>query len=194
MVGTVNGMRRLCLVSVSLVAVVLLGACGGGSSKASPPTGTQSGQPASVTYKPAGANPSVSAKMICQAEAINEIASALQVKTTSVSKPTWVDHVYSCTYVYPHGKIVLSVKELVNEADTTAYYNSLAAKYGKKQNINGLAQGAFIAPNDDVIVRKDYKVLLVDVKGISENFEPAMPRVEVAENIAATIMSCWTGA
>ena len=77
---------------------------------------------------------------------------------------------------------------------TTAYFNSLAAKYGKKQNINGLAQGAFIAPNDDVVVRKDYKVLLVDVKGISQNFEPAMPRVEVAENIAATIMSCWTGA
>ena len=35
-------------------------------------------------------------------------------------------------------------------------------------------------------------MLLVNVQGISQNFEPAMPRVEVAENVAATIMSCWT--
>jgi len=102
--------------------------------------------------------------------------------------------VYSCTYIYPHGSIVLTVKEVSSAAETTAYFNGLAKKYGKKQNINGLAQGAFITPDDDVVVRKDYKILLVDVKGIAANFEPAMPRDQVAENIAAAIMSCWTGA
>ena len=187
-------MRRLFLVSVSLAAVLALGACGSSSSKGSPTPGTSNGQPASVTYPPAGANPSISAKMICQPEAQNEIAAAIEVKTTSVTKPTWADHVYSCTYVYPKGKIVLSVKEVSTAAETTAYFNGLAKKYGKKQAINGLAQGAFITPSDDVVVRKDYKILLVDVKGIKADFEPAMPRVEVAENIAAAIMSCWTGA
>ena len=188
-------MRRLFAVSVSLVAVLALGACGSsGSAKSSPTTAGQNGQPASVTYPPAGPNPSVSAKMICQTEAQKDIADAIEVKTTSISKPTWVDHVYSCTYNYAHGAITLSVKEVSSAAETTAYFNSLAKKYGKRQNINGLAQGAFIALNDDVIVRKDYKILLVDVKGIAENFEPAMPRVEVAENIASVIMSCWTGA
>jgi hypothetical protein len=188
-------MRRFLLVSVSLAAVVSLAACGGGSSKtSSPPTGTQSAQPASVTYKPAGANPSISAKMICEAEAEGDIASALQIKTIRVTKPTWVDHVYSCAYVYSNGPIVLAVKELVNAADTTAYFNSLATKYGKRQTINGLAQGAFIANNDDVVVRKDYKVLLVDVSKVPKNFAPATTRLDVAQNIAAVIMSCWTGA
>ncbi len=195
MVGTVAGMRRTCLVAVSLAAVVTLGACGGGSSSSSSTSvGTQQAQPASVTYKAAGATPSVSAKMICEPEAITEIASAIEVNTTRVTTPTWVNHLYSCTYVYPNGSIVLSVKELANWADTTAYYDSLEKKYGVKQNINGLAQGAFLAPNDDVVVRKDYKVLLVDVAGISQNFVPASTRADVAQNIAATIMSCWSGA
>ena len=65
---------------------------------------------------------------------------------------------------------------------------------GKKETITFLAQGAFVAPNDDVVVRKDYKVLLVDVHGISQQFIPAMSRSDVAKNVAAAIMSCWTGA
>jgi len=190
-------MRRHVLVAWSVAAVVVFGACGGSSKTSTPTPGTQQAQPAaatSVTYAPAGPNPSISAKMVCQAEAQTEIASALSVKTTRVTTPTWVNHLYSCTYVYPNGSIVLSVKELSTAGETTAYYNSLATKYGKRQNINGLAQGAFIALNDDVVVRKDYKVLLVNVAGIPANFVPASTRTDVAENIAATIMSCWSGA
>jgi hypothetical protein len=187
-------MRRHVLVAGSLAAVLVLGACGGGSSKASPTTPTAAGQPATVTYPPAGPNPSVSAKMVCQKEAQEDIAGAIEVTATKVTTPTWNDHLYSCTYVYPNGKIVLSVKELSTDAETTAYFNSLATKYGKRQPINGLAQGAFITTNDNVVVRKDYKVLLVDVAGIPKNFAPATTRTDVAENIAAAIMSCWSGA
>ena len=192
-------MRRFPLLSLGLAAVLALGACGGSSGSSAsktttPSTGTQNGQPASVTYAPAGPNPSISAKMICESEVKGEIADALQIHETRITTPTWKDHVYSCTYVYPHGSIVLSVKELVDAKATTDYFNGLATKYGKRQNINGLAQGAFIATNDDVVVRKDYKVLLVDVQGITSTFIPAMSRTDVAENIASVIMSCWTGA
>jgi hypothetical protein len=187
-------MRGRVLVAVGLAGVILFGACGTKGGSSSSPSVTQPGRPASVTYKPATANPSVSAKMICQQDARNEIASALTVSETRVTAPTWSDHVYSCTYVYPNGSIVISVKELVNTDATTAYFNSLAAKFGKKQVIPGLAQGAFLAPNDDVVVRKDYKVLLVDVHGITQHFIPAMSRSDVATNVAAAIMSCWTGA
>jgi hypothetical protein len=41
---------------------------------------------------------------------------------------------------------------------------------------------------------KDYKVLLVDVHGIPQNFVPAMTRSDVATNVATAIMSCWAGA
>jgi hypothetical protein len=186
-------MRRLVPVAVSLAALVTFGACGGGGSKATPPSGTQPGQP-TVTYQAAAATPSPSAKMVCEQPAISDIASAIGVSATRVTSPTWLNHLFSCTYVYPNGSIVLSVKELASWADTTAYFNRLATQYGKRQNINGLAQGAFIAPNDDVVVRKDYKVLLVNVQGISQNFVPASTRSDVAENIAGTIMACWAGA
>jgi len=188
-------MRSSVLVAVGLVGAISFGACGTskGASSSSPSV-TQRAQPASATYAPAGANPSVSAKMVCEADVRDEIASALGVSETRVTTPTWSDHVYSCRYVYPNGSIVLSVKELVSADATTAYFNSLAAKFGKKETIIGLAQGAFLAPNDDVIVRKDYKVLLVDVHGISQQFVPAMSRSDVSKDVAAAIMSCWTGA
>ena len=96
-------MRSYALVAVSLVAVVFFGACGSKGASSSAPTVTQRAQPASVTYKAAGANPSVSAKMVCEQDVRNEIASALAVSETRVTTPTWSDHVYSCTYVYPKG-------------------------------------------------------------------------------------------
>ena len=185
-------MRRYLLVAGSLAAVVVLGACGSSTPSSTP--GKPQANPASVTYPPAGPNPSISAKMVCQPEAQTAIAGAIAVKATRVTTPTWADHLYSCTYVYPNGKIVLSVKELSTAAETTAYFNSLATKYGKRQNLNGLAQGAFIATNDDVAVRKDYKVLLVNVQGIPTRFAPSTTRLEAAESIAAVIMSCWSGA
>jgi hypothetical protein len=186
-------MSRHVLAAASLAAVLALGACGGGSNASSTP-GKPQAKPASVTYPPAGPNPSISAKMVCEPEAQSEIAGAIAVKAERVTQPTWVDHLYSCTYVYPNGKIVLSVKELSSAAETTAYFNGLATTYGKRQPLNGLAQGAFIATNDDVVVRKDYKVLLVDVQGIPKSFAATTTRVEAAESIAATIMSCWSGA
>ncbi|HEX3980575.1 MAG TPA: hypothetical protein VHW93_05100, partial [Acidimicrobiales bacterium] len=61
--------------------------------------------------KPAGATPSPIAVQVCAREARNDIASALGEKAT-VSRPTWVDHLYQCRYGYPTGSFVLSVKEL----------------------------------------------------------------------------------
>ena len=79
---------------------------------------------------------------------------------------------YSCTYVYPKGKITLSVKELSSEDETTAYFDSIKQKYGLTQQLNGLGQGAWILKNNDVVVRKDYKVLLVDVHAIPAELRP----------------------
>ena len=183
------------LVPVTLAGVVALSACGGGSSSSSPTTSTaRAGERASVTYVPAGANPSVSAKMVCKKEVRGEIAAVLNVHEKRVTTPTWANHIYSCTYVYPSGSIVLSVKELVSAETTTAYFNRLEKKLGRAETLNGLAQGAFVAKNNDVVVRKDYKVLLVDVHSIPATFLPGMSRSDVATNIAAAIMGCWTGA
>jgi hypothetical protein len=176
--------------AVVVGAVLVLAGCGGSSgSKSSTPT-TVPGHVA----KEAAADPSESAKMVCAPEAVGDIAETLGVKTTQPPKPTWVDHVYSCDYVYPNGTMTLSVKELSSADDTTAYFNGLADKLGKSQDIQ-IGQGAFTTKNGSAVVRKDYKVLLVDTTKLPAQFGvPADTRENVAINVAETIMGCWTGA
>jgi hypothetical protein len=185
-------MRLRVIAPVVLALVFALGACGGSSKPAASNTTTSS-----TLYKVAGTNPSVSSKMVCQSEASDEIASSLGMHQTRITTPTWNDHVYSCTYVYPNGSFTLSVKEMSSTAETTAYFDGYKKSLGVAQNLFGLGQGAFIAKNNDVIVRKDYKVLFVDVaKAPAGNgkFVPAMTRQDVATNIAAVIMGCWSDA
>jgi hypothetical protein len=182
--------RLLLLVPASL-ALVLAG-CGGGSSKASAPTTDSTAHVA----KQAANAPSVSAKMICEDEAAEDIYdSATGVKTVAAFKPTWVDHVYSCDYVYPGGaSMKLSVKEVSTSTETTAYFNSLATKLGKTKTLV-IGQGAFQVKNGSVVVRKDFKILLVDITKLPASFGvPPASRGDVAINVAETIMSCWTGA
>ena len=191
-------MRKSFVVPLAFVAVVSLAACGSSGkagSTTTPPT-TSVNQLSSPLWDKAGPTPSKSAKMVCEKEARDDVAANLGIKETSVTKPTWVkaQHLYSCTYAYPKGKITLHVKELSSEKETTAYFESVKKKYGLTQQLNGLGQGAWILKNNDVVARKDYKVLLVDVTKIPANFAPAMTRSDVALNVGVAIMGCWTGA
>ncbi len=134
--------------------------------------------------------------MVCEPEAATEIYdSATGVKTIAPLAPTWVDHVYSCTYHYPAGAaMTLSVKEVSNADETTAYFNSLATKLHKTRTLV-ISQGAFQVQDGSVVVRKDYKVLLVDITKLPASFGvPPASRGDVAINVAETIMSCWSGA
>jgi hypothetical protein len=193
-------LRTVAIASVACAS--LLAACGGSSSNSgspgtssSPTTSGGSGTTEHVA-RLASNNPSVSAKMICESEAADDIYDqATGVKTIKPFKPTWVDHVYSCAYVYPNGAVMrLSVKELSSDAETTAYFDSLAQKLGKAKDRPEVGK-AFTTRNGSLVVRKDYKVLLVDVSKLPASFGvPADPREDVAVNVGVTIMGCWTGA
>jgi hypothetical protein len=188
-------MRLRVILPFTMAALFVLGACGSSSTpQASPKTSTGA---TTVTYEPAGANPSKSAKMICTTEIRGEFADTLGANATKVSAPTWKDHVYSCTYTFAKGSFTLSVKELDDDKSTTDYFNAYKQKLGVKDNLFGLGQGAFVAKNDDVVVRKDYKVMHIDVQKVpkaSGAFVPSMVRGDVATNIASVVMSCWVGA
>jgi len=194
--------RNRLLVSIPLASALLLAACGGSSGTAAGPSTSTTAAPSGPTTtvhlaKKASADPSVSAKRICEKEAADEIyQSATGVKTINAFKPTWVDHVYSCDYDYPGGAtMTLSVKEVSSVDETTAYFNMLATKLGKTKEIPNLAQGAFQVKDGSVVVRKDFKILLIDVTKLPAQFGvPADTRGDVAINVAETIMSCWTGA
>jgi len=184
-------MTRLRLVAIVVLALAAAGCGSSSSGKSGSPTSAPSGQ---TTVAPPGATPSESSRMICSKEAQTDIAASLGV-TATVSTPTWVDHVYSCNYTYPQGVIALSVKELESQAAVTALYNSDAKTLGRRPDAVSFGQGAFITTNGSVIVRKDNKVLDIDVSKIPQNFgSPPQDRSNVALSIAATVMSCWTGA
>lgn len=142
----------------------------------------------------AGNAPSPAARMVCEAEVQEELVATLRVSPSKPPTATWRDHLYACSYSYPTGTMVLSVKELADDQAALAYY--AARKQGfattTTQRIEG--QDAFTAPNGSVFVRKDAKVLQVDVSRLPARFgQPPFPRAIAAFNVASTVMGCWTG-
>jgi len=184
--------HKLFLVLLMLFVCLSLIGCGG-SKPATPPDNSQN---ATVhAAQPARAAPSASAKMICARETQTDIAKVLGVHTTQPVVPTWANHLYSCRYTYHNAFIVLSVKELSSQAQTNAYFTSLAHRLGQSERPSPIVRGAFFTTkNRSAVVRKDYKVLLVDITGLPAQFgSPPYTRADVAVKVAATIMGCWTG-
>jgi len=143
--------------------------------------------------QPAGRNPSIIALMVCRPEAQHDIAEVLGVKA-KVSDKTWVDHKYSCSYGYPNGSFKLSVKELSSWSQTLAYFHGLGSHLGDTQKLGNLGQGAFRTSGGDVVVRKDWKVLVVDVSGLPPHFGvPPTSATDVAFTVADVILGCWAG-
>ena len=132
--------------------------------------------------------------MICSPETQQALLSdAVGIRTTQPAVATWKDDLYSCRYVYGTNVMVLSVKELANKSDTDDYFASLEQQLGVARTVP-LGQGAFVSRDGSVVVRKDYKVLLVDMRKLPQQFgEPLDSRENIALNAAAAIMGCWTG-
>jgi hypothetical protein len=142
---------------------------------------------------PAGRVPSQIAKMVCQREAQREINETLGVKA-SVSRPTWVDHTYSCFYRYPDGHFELTVKELSSWPQTLATFAAVGHHQGRSANIANLGQGAYQTDNGSAVVRKDWKILTVDISGLPAQFgKPPTSRGDVAVTVADLILACWAG-
>jgi hypothetical protein len=192
---TVLTMRRW-LPGALVVVMVALAGCAGSSSDSAPvPKRPQ--QPEHVVAaaaQPAGTRPSESAKMVCAHEAQSDIAGVLGVKPTKVTLPTWVDHLYSCRYVYPDGVMTLSVRELDSAADTTSYFDGLATTMGRRPDNLPIGEGAFITTDGSVVVRKDYKVLTVDASQLPAAFGTlALVPTDVSTAVAMTVLGCWSG-
>ena len=155
---------------------------------------TTAGTPTAATVPlPAGRYPSKVSKMVCISEAAREVGLALGEKAT-ITTPTWVDHLYSCRYDYPSASLGLSVKELSSVAETTAYFNSLGTRLGVARSLPNLGQGAFQTTDGSVVVRKDYKVLLVDQTGLPPQFgNPPTNPGNIAVTVGIVILGCWSG-
>jgi hypothetical protein len=189
-------MRRA-VVAVAIVAALAVGISACGTTRATQAGGgsTTTSNPTSTTEapKPAGVDPSEIAKMVCQPKAQGEIKRVLGV-TARVPTPTWENHLYACRYEYPNGAFVLSVKELSSWAQTYAYFHSLGESMGDTGSLGNLGQGAFTTSNGSVVVRKDWKILLVDIAPLPAQFgKPPTSKADVAYTVASIILGCWDG-
>jgi hypothetical protein len=132
--------------------------------------------------------------MICKPEAEDEIAAALGARPNQPPKPVWANRLYSCRYTYPNGTMVVSVKELPDDATTNAYYAAAQNSVPGTTAIMILGQDGFAEPDGSVSVRKDFKVLRIDVSALPNRFgNPTHTRPNVAYAVAAVILGCWTG-
>lgn len=131
--------------------------------------------------------------MVCAPKAQTDIREVLRERAR-VPKPTWENHLYSCRFEYPAGTMVLSVKELSSWSQTKAYFYGLGVQFGNVESLPDLGQGAFKTSNGSVVVRKDYKVLLVNISGLPAQFgNPPTSSSEVANTVADLILGCWSG-
>jgi hypothetical protein len=183
-------MRRSWLVVLGILVACTATACGSSSSASRTATPTT----VDAAPQPAGNTPSESARMICAKGAQAELAGVLGRKATHITDPTWSNHVYSCDYVYPQGTVTLSVKELDDKAGTTSYFDTLGTLLGRLPDDVPIAQGAFQTPNGSMVVRKDFKVLFVDVGHLPDGLnQPGLTAPDVASAMALTLLHCWQG-
>jgi hypothetical protein len=184
----------MCVSAVlTLAVVVVLGACSAKSKTGSHETRHNLIHPAGTLV---GVGPSSATKMICETEAKKDIASSgVGFDTIEPLRPTWdkASRLYSCDYVYASGaEMTLSVKETSSAAAATAWFDSLAERLGKTRNLFGTGEGAYTTIDGDMVVRKDSKVLLVDVSKLPPRFgKPADTRDSIATSVAVVIMGCW---
>jgi hypothetical protein len=170
-IGVVFAAALAVVVAIVLVAVT------------STSTGAASPQVAEKT-------PSRLATMVCAPKAAGEIDQIVGQHATVTDK-TWLDHRYSCRYRFKLGTMVLSVKELSSWSQTFRYFRSLGAELGRKQTLYALGQGAFKTRDGSVVVRKDWKVLLVDTSRLPR--EVSSNTGSIALDVAAAIIECWHG-
>ena len=138
---------------------------------------------------PAGDTPSAIAKQVCQQEAQADIASALGEKA-AVSTPTCGRPPLLVSLQLPLGFDGPLDQRAVSWAQTFAYFKSLAFRWVTP--FTGQSRpGAFQTTNGSVVVRKDWKILLVDITGLPA---PVRCAADQLGDVAVTVSDVILGA
>ena len=132
--------------------------------------------------------------MVCAREAQRDIAGVLAIEPAAVTKPTWRNRLYACTYQYPTGSFTVSVKQLADRPTTIRYFNELGTTLNRLPDDVPMGDGAYLTPNGSMIVRKDDNVLDVDAAKLPVQFSKLrLSPADVASSVAMTILGCWKG-
>jgi hypothetical protein len=171
---------------------VLLAGCGGQPAAPSAPPGAPSVGPAVVTALPDA--PSPQAEMVCAPEAQQDIQDLIGVVPTAVGPIQYANHTSTCRYAYANGAFTLVVQDLPNDITTTKTYEALAGRLGKIDSIDLPDAQAFTTNDGSIVLRRDTKVMLVDVTQLPGTFgSPPSPRADAARLIMKAVLNCWVG-
>jgi hypothetical protein len=171
------GRWRLTLLATLLAALT---ACSAGS-----------GADRGATPAPTGP-PDEKTAMVCQAEAQEDIEEALGLPTTEPPTSTWHDRLFTCTYRYPGGVMLVSVQELPDAAAATRYFDAQQAAAPGPVPFPDMGDAAFAVNNTATYVRRDRFVLKVDVSGLPEALgDKQTPRNHVGIAVSSVIVGCW---
>ena len=180
-------MGRFTRQATALVLLAVLAACGQPSAATGPlPSPAPTSAPADV--------PSPQAEMVCQPEAQADIQDLIGLVPTRVGPIQYANHVTTCRYAYADGSFTLIVQDLPNDLTTTDAFNALAGKLGRVDSIDLPDANAFSTTDGSIVLRKDTKVMLVDVTGLPATFgSPPSSRADAARLIMKAVLGCWTG-
>lgn len=141
--------------------------------------------------------PSATSQMVCGPEIRGDVASILGLTTLPATSTTWSDHLYTCTYNLPAGRLVLTVKESPDAAGANAYFTALRQRTPMAATLDGakgLGDPGFESPDGIVVITKDGKTLRVDATGMPAASGPdKIAPADLAYEITTDILGCWTG-
>jgi hypothetical protein len=159
------------------------------------PDGSTMGAAAAPAASPvADGQPSAAAAMICTAKTRQGIGTALGLAGPATATATWHDHVYTCDYRLPYGRLVLSVTEAADANAAGRQLATLRRLLGSPELLPGLTTGAFGTAGGIVALSKDNDVLEVDASRLPAVFGSQQEqRAAFAYEVASDVLGCWTG-
>jgi len=135
--------------------------------------------------------------MVCSTEVRANIAKLLALPKPPAGRATWANHLYTCRYDVPAGRLLLTVKESANDRAATSYLRGRQASYKGSRRITGLASlglSAFENPTGTVAFVKDNFTLVVDASQLSGRLGHAgTTRSGFAYALATDVLACWSG-
>ncbi len=170
--------------------------CGGSATHA---TLGASATPSTSSTSPDITGPSLSARMTCSEEEIqNAIVLGLNLNGPPKKASRWVKPVYTCTYQLPQGPLHLSVTEFESDAAALHAFNQLKSQYAKDkvplQTLEAFQVPTFLASDDVILTVKDNKLLRVDATDLPKTVGPAhRARRDLIYLVTSAILRCWSG-
>ncbi|MCU1615545.1 MAG: hypothetical protein JWO98_3085 [Frankiales bacterium] len=135
------------------------------------------------------------AQMICSKDVGGQIAVALNLGSAPAPQAAWANHVYTCTYTLPTGRLLLSVTVAPSDSAARGTLQAMRRQLATSKDERGFGQQAYASPTGALIAVKDNMVLRVDATGLPDELGAThQGRTQFAEVVAAGVFQCWSGA